>query len=522
MRRIMIKMSAVTFYSALTLAMAACSGPSVADPASTSQGPRSPAPPAAAQQDSKSSYRVWIDVDAAEQVAHIKAAIWPLPRTQVELELSFPDQYAFVTLPPHFTSPLQGTAAGRPLAFPRQIDPFRFRVKTEGAEAIELTWSIALDRRTHPEVIARSDGYEHSFVEEGLGMLFTAELVPVPNIEIKSTQVGVVGEFEDSVITPWGPGSASEQGTTVWTPPVEELSNDILLVGTDWTTVRTETSGLRATFALGPDTQWLRPIIERRLIPVVQAEVEMFGWTPREQFLFAFGPSSGTPGYGGSPKSGSMTMFVSGELSDKVARESVTHLVAHEFHHLWGHGTRAPSDELRFMTEGYTDYYSYIVPWRLGMISDATMHTTLESRLAAGAAALDKYGRSLSAAGGPEFFAGRDAYHACYGAGLALALWTDLALRKSGTQDGLDELMREWYRPSSGAARGSSPRTANLANWKSHLTSRLSASDVEHYMRTIEANGSVDWEALFDRVDLIVEQVGESFQISPSCLPRLR
>ena len=471
------------------------------------------------------SYTVWIEVDAAENVAHMGATLGSLPRDRKSVDLSFPERFAFVTLRPRFTAPLYATANGRTLAFPERLSDFRFRVATGGAETVELTWSIALDHREQPEVIAGNDGYEHSFVEPRLGMLFTAELVPTPEIQIDRVQVSLRGEFEGSVLSPWRSSVGQGEGTATWAPSMGELSDDILLLGDGWTTVETEAAGLLATFALAPGSEWLKPAIEERLVPVVQTEVDLFGWAPQERFLFAFGPSAGTPGYGGSPKAGSMTLFVSEELPKDVARESVTHLIAHEFHHLWAHGTLNQSDDLRFVGEGYTDYYAYIVPWRLGMISDATLHKTLESRLAAGAAALDKYGRSLTAAGGPEFFAGREAYDACYAAGLALALWTDLALRKNGQPEGLDELLREWYRSTPtvlGNKENAEVRSVGIGNWKSHLASRLPASQVDHYMGVIEGTGSVDWEALFDAVDLVVERVDATFHISPSCLPRLR
>lgn len=502
---------------ALAILGAACSSPAEGGPA--------PTPAATGGAELHTCYRVNIKVDSRTQVATFSATLGPLASEALRpggIVLSFPERFAFVTLPPRFAKEPVATANGRALSLPEQLDDFTFRVDPAGARQLELTWSIALDQREEPEVIAGNDGYEHSFVEPNCGMLFTAELIPLPQLDLREVEVGVSGEFAGSTTAPWPMDILSERDATVWNPSPMELSNDILLLGEGWTTVNAEAAGLTAKFALAPGNAWLFPLIKERLIPIVQAEVDLFGWTPRETFLFAFGPSAGTPGYGGSPKLGSMTLYASADLPPDVAAQSVAHLIAHEFHHLWAHGSVQPTDDLRFVGEGYTDYYAYLVPWRLGMISDATMHRTLESRLTAGAQALKKYGRSLTAAGGPEFFAGREAYDACYAAGLAMALWTDLALRKNGQAEGLDELMREWYRPppDQGKARGS--RSVTLDDWISHLSTRLSPRQIERFSAVVSSTEPIDWESLFDEVDLIVEWADSSLRISPSCLPRLR
>ena len=510
----MVSYSQAAMLSALGILGAGCSGP----------GERGAAAPTVSSH-AHTDYRVNIEVDSKTQVATFSATLGPLSSDALEpggVVFSFPERYAFVTLPPRFAMEPAATAQGQVVSLPERLDEFTFRVDPAGATQLELSWSIALDQREQREVIAGNDGYEHSFVEPGCGMLFTAELVPMPHLDLREITVGVSGEFAGSTTAPWPKGNLDERDAKVWSPSPTELSNDILLLGDGWTSVDAKAAGLMARFALAPGNEWLSPLIEERLIPIVEAEVDLFGWAPREKYLFAFGPSAGVAGYGGSPKLGSMTLYASADLPPDVAAQSVAHLIAHEFHHLWAHGSIQPTDDLRFVGEGYTDYYAYVVPWRLGMISDATMHKTLESKLTAGAQALRTYGRSLTAAGGPEFFAGREAYDACYAAGLAMALWTDLALRKNGQDEGLDELLREWYRPppEQGTARGS--RSVTLDDWISHLSTRLSPRQIERFSAVVSSTEPIDWEALFDEVDLIVEWADSSLRISPSCLPRLR
>ena len=398
----------------LAVAVGACSGPRPAAPARAESPSARPRKPSARRAEAKPSYRTWLDVDPTEGVARMRATIESIPVGTSNVTLSFARQPAFVAVPPRFTEPLRARANGQGLAAPKRLDPYTFRVATGEAPTLELTWSIALDQRRRPEVLAGNNGYEHSFVEPGLGLLFMAELIPTPDIKLEEAFVELQGEDEVSLITHTGSASF-------------ELADRVLLLGDEWTKISTSAGGERTTFALSSDNLWLRPIVEERLLPIVQAESEIFGWRPQDPFLFVFGPSAGLPGYGGTSKAGAMTLFVSESLAPSVAASSISHRVAHEYLHLWTRDDVVMNDDLRFVDEGYTDYYAYIVPWRLGQISDATLHKTLESRMTAGADALASYGRSLVAAGGEDFFDERSAYNACYAAGLTLALWTDLA-----------------------------------------------------------------------------------------------
>ncbi|MEM8711390.1 MAG: hypothetical protein AAGG01_10595 [Planctomycetota bacterium] len=498
-----------------TLLFAACAAsPSDAD------GPEPVSAPEASAA-KEPAWRVTIEVDAAEQLARVRATLGPLPESDVPdaVDFAFARRFAFVTLPPAFVEPPVAWSIDKTLDIDR-TDPFRLRVETEGRRDLELTYAIALNQRTHPEVVAGTDQYEHSFVTADQGMLFTAELVPSPDVALDTVEVRFAGDHASSVITPWtarsmdGSRPESADVDRVWTPRRSELGDDIVLLGEGWRTIEAEARGLQATFALHPDAAWLAPLAEEIFVPIVEAEVDLFERAPRERYLFVFGPADGVRGYGGSPKTGSMTLFAASNLPEFQARQGLAHLIAHEFHHVFGRTGARSSDDLRFVTEGYTDYYAYIVPWRLGMIDDASLHKRLERKISEGAQALAKYQQSLALAGGPEFFAGREAYQACYAAGLTLALWTDLALRKAkaGT---LDELMREWYAPGDANQR-------SLRAWRETLTERLRAADALAYMNAVETVDEIDWEELFDRVNIVVEQVGDSFQVSPTVIDRIR
>lgn len=215
-------------------------------------------------------YDVVIELDAEAGVAHFTGTLGPLPdRTELDgdaLELRFARRFAFVTLPPRFAEPLTAMADGKLLDFPEKLDEFRFRVEPAGHEQIELRWSIPLDYREDPEVIAGTDGYEHSYLAKGHGMLFTGELIPMPQVEVAVATLQVIGDHTGKVMTPW-PAARGTEGTT-FEPSITELADDIVLVGQDWRTIETQAQGLNFTFALAPGSVWMEPLVEELLMPI--------------------------------------------------------------------------------------------------------------------------------------------------------------------------------------------------------------------------------------------------------------
>ena len=177
-------------------------------------------------------------------------------------------------------------------------------------------------------------------------------------------------------------------------------------------------------------------------MPIVDVELELFGCVPQERYSFLFGrPQPG--GFGGSPKTSSMTLFLSPELPVDFAISGLEHLIAHEFHHTWMRARCSPPDDLRFVAEGFTDYYSWIVPWRLGWHDDAELLGTLNGKLAEWE---ENAGPPLVQAGGPSFFEGGSDYAATYAGGLVVALLCDLAIRRHDEEGRtLDDFLRAFY-----------------------------------------------------------------------------
>lgn len=449
-------------------------------------------------------YDLRLDVAPAEELVHVTAELEGLTGP---LTLDFAEQYAFARLEPRLVGDARATAPdGRPLACTRP-DPYELWVDPDGATEATLTWSVRVDHRRTQEVETAFDHYEHPYLAADHGMLLTAAIFPVPRHPDINATVRIVVPEGWQVTAPW-PQVEPEVEPPVWRPDPRGLRNDIVALG-QWTRVEGSAGGLDYAILLAPGQERLAEVVADRLPPVVEAEVELFGGAPQPKYMFVFGRPDTPQGYGGSPKGNSMALFVSPDLPDDFVREGVTHLVAHEYHHTWMKARCEPLDELRFVIEGFTDYYAYLVPWRLGMTSDERLATTFGGKLAEAEVSLSRFGKDLARAGGPDFFAGRDAYTACYSGGLGLALWTDMALRDVGSD--LDRFLRAFY----GDEEWSASRRPSLADWEALLRQELGDELAEAQLDAVSAADGIDWVGLFGLLDVEVERGEAPFERTP-------
>jgi predicted metalloprotease with PDZ domain/endonuclease/exonuclease/phosphatase family metal-dependent hydrolase len=366
------------------------------------------------------------EVDARLTLTGLQADAGPV-------SLSLPQGFAFAQLPEPRLSGEVELGQGSTATLLRK-SPYRWTLQVADEQPVSLEWTVPLDHRTQPEVAGR-DEYEYPYLQEDHGMLVMGTMALAPD-HLDAIRVNFVGPEDWQVVAPWPKTSAG------WYAPesLGALRDDLIAVG-EWKFHRQIVRGMNLTMAFSPQQQFLFDKVVAETPAILEAELELFGCTPQSDYLFLFGdPQSG--GAGGSPKTSSMTLFVDPNLPADFAASFVSHLIAHEFHHTWMRARCQPVDELRYVMEGFTDYYAYLVPWRLGSLSDEEFVKKLEGKFAEAEAALAQ--TSLEEAGGPAFFRGGEAHYAVYAGGLVLALWLDLALREFGDTT-LDQLMRDFY-----------------------------------------------------------------------------
>jgi predicted metalloprotease with PDZ domain len=148
-------------------------------------------------------------------------------------------------------------------------------------------------------------------------------------------------------------------------------------------------------------------------------------------------------------------------LPAHAVRPYVSHLVAHEFFHTWAATRYECPDELRFVNEGFTDFYAYATAAHVGELGVAELERTIGTKLAAYERAAEQTGQSLVRAGGREFFQGGAAYEQVYAGGLVLAALCRRVIeaRASGSPgETLDDFMRAFNNDPRWSRGGAAPR----------------------------------------------------------------
>lgn len=365
--------------------------------------------------------------------------------------------------------------------------PYAWTLDPAGADDVVLEWVVPLEHRSAPEVVGR-DEYEYPYLRADHGMLVMGTLVIAPEgLDEDQIEVRIQLPKGWAVHAPW---PAQEDGS--FAPPnLASLRDDLIAIG-NWDVHQEQVRGMQLTIAFAPGQAKLRAGVVQKTAPIVAAMLDHFGTTPQDGYLFLFGePQLG--GYGGSPKSQSMTLYVAPDLPVDFAIEGMTHLIAHEFHHTWMRARCQPADELRFLAEGFTDYFAYFVPWRAGMVEDAKFRASLAAKLSAAESAHKAARTSMQLAGGPAFFAGGPANDLVYSGGLVLGLWLDLWLRRADHGSTLEDLLRAFYED----PRWKDEPEARVEHLLEAL-SRLGRPDlVKHLRELTESVQPIDWQARF-------------------------
>ncbi len=423
-----------------------------------------------------------------------------------QLVLNAVERYAFTALPePLLEGPLRAEdAAGGALAV-RRDGPHQWTLPDLPASAREdgvtLRWRVPLTHRELEAVRANHDQYEFPYVAEDHALLSAGPLLFAPT-NAALGDVRVRFELPDGwgVVAPW-----PEVEPGVFAPPGRRgLGDDLIAVGA-WRThlvvAEDDTGRTEIAVALAPGQEALEEHVVGVVDPIVRAELELFGTRPFERYLFVFARHE-IQGFGGSAKASSMTLSARPDTPPERLTGSLAHLVAHEFHHTWPGGRGVPTPgSLRFVGEGFTDYYAYLVPARLGLLPWEELAAAFRRKLDGVRANAGWAATSLSAAGGDAFFQRGDTYRLVYDGGLLCALWLDLELRAADHDElpDLDALMRAFVNDAPADELPSLERLAALAG-------RALGPDGRAALERFATGTRGDLSAELARVDAFLDQ----------------
>jgi predicted metalloprotease with PDZ domain len=360
------------------------------------------------------------------------AGVDPL-KTSVRWEMQ--QRFAFVRLPePLLDGPIRATVGGQVVPVQRR-SAYDWDLPLSGQHEIVLHYVVPLTHRTLDAVKSR-DAYEYPYLAPDHGLLVTPTLFVYP-ADIGPLEIRVRFDLPVGweVVSPW-----RAVGEHEFDPGEREsLLNDLVAIG-NWHTHAIRAGDFVGTIAFAPGQEPLEKAAVEPIRRVVERELELFGRPADGRYLFVFGRPD-TSGMAGSPKTHAMTLSVEPRLAEAASRY-LPHLIAHEFFHTWMGAQFEMPDELRWVNEGFTDYFAYLVPARLGLSTWDEFADTLADKMRACAENLQRGKLSLASAGGEVFFTDRNAYDLVYDGGLVIAAWLDQAIRRQGRGQTLDDLMR--------------------------------------------------------------------------------
>ena len=358
------------------------------------------------------------------------------------LDFLLPDRHSYVQLEPRWRNAPQAFGArGKPFAT-ESVEPWRLRVTKGGASEVVLLLDVLLDHREQPAVVGR-DEYEHPGVlADGSLILFGSALFPLPESlpQDRPLQARVVVDDPRPLVSSW---PRATDGALAPSDPWA-LQSDLLLVGA-FDVARLDVEGAAVQCAFAPGNERLRPIVPPLVEAVVREQCARMARAPAGDWLYVFNPPADVQGrsLAGSPKRTSMTLSVSGRFADDELRADLAHLMAHEFHHTFA-TARGPGfeGELRFVGEGFTDWYAWQSARLCGALSDERWTKVLAGKLADDRELRTRARLSLAEAGGMAFFLEPQAYEQVYTCGYVLAAVLDAELAAAGAKGGFDEFYR--------------------------------------------------------------------------------
>ena len=412
------------------------------------------------------------------------------------LKLKMEEKYAFVRLDePLLDGPVRASASGNPLTIER-TGPYAWKLKPAGNTSVELRYSVPITHR-ELEAVQGRHAYEYPFITDDHALLATAVMVIYPE-DVRSGELRVRLNVPDGwkVFAPWRCLPSGE-----FEPPSRSsLHNDMLAVG-NWSGHEIRVGDFVGNVAFAPGQSEVEDQVADAIKRIVEYELRLFDRPAKGNYLFLFGPPL-ERSMGGSPKTASMILGIDPQLIQHGGH-GIGHLIAHEFFHTWASAEAHIPDELRWLNEGITDYYAYLVCARLGLISWEQFAATLAEKMQV-ANNCRHHGRmSLADAGGDVFFVDPTVSELVYDGGMVVGAWMDRAIRAEGKGKSLDDFMRalindpRWDPDEHGPTQ---------EDWAALLPKFVSPETAENMVAAVREPYTLDPVAVFAPLGVAVER----------------
>jgi len=216
------------------------------------------------------------------------------------------------------------------------------------------------------------------------------------------------------------------------------LTDAFLLIGSHQETL-IKKKGMEVLLASGKDLQKTIPFIKNMICEYIKYFRNLFGGVPQDRILLVMNTNKN----GGGGVFGKSISILFREMPTEKNLGWI-HLIAHELFHVWnGRAIEYQDVKEYWFSEGFTEYYSYIISSRLGIINERKLLNSLENIFSryftyAGSASIRDSGLNKTK---------RKNASLIYGGGCVVALVMDIEIRSmTNNKKSLDNLMKLMYK----------------------------------------------------------------------------
>lgn len=340
-----------------------------------------------------------------------------------------------------------------------------WNITTKGAKSLRYAYRIPMTHRSIVPDPSRGDEML-PFISQSHGMLPSGLIVVLP-VAPTPTRVLVRIDAPETLrfISPWPLATDHPEAADQWyeAPPNLGNSAEFMPLG-PWTGPEFTIRSFKVRMLFAPDAPEMEQRLRKPLESIIDYAIQLFDQRMAEHCMMIFRPDPKASGASSATVGMNTMHFVLD--NDMLAAEmrSCIHIMAHEFVHLWGRGTLAIAGvhDMRWLHEGFTDYYASQICARLGIADWSSFTTAITDRIISTRETPVRGRWSIAQAGNKGLEGDGPSNHLAYEGGWILACWLDAAIRTHAKATGrvtsftpregdvakpgtLDEFMRDFY-----------------------------------------------------------------------------
>jgi len=307
-----------------------------------------------------------------------------------------------------------------------------WELKSQSGRQITIEYQVSLE---HDKIQWPHGPDEAPYIRDDC-LFWTGRALFILTEDIRDIEVNFTLPPGWFVSSPWE--KRKGKPNTFLVKSINELTDAFLLIGSHQETL-IKKKGMEVLLASGKDLQKTIPFIKNIICEYIKYFRNLFGGAPQDRILLVMN----TYNNGGGGVFGKSISILFREMPTEKNLGWI-HLIAHELFHVWnGRAIKYQDVKEYWFSEGFTEYYSYIISSRLGIINERKLLNSLENIFSryltyAGSASIRDSGLNKTK---------RENASLIYGGGCVVALVMDIEIRNmTNNKKSLDNLMKLMYK----------------------------------------------------------------------------